>query len=75
MAADDRSARADEALYGLCQFLEHRVRRCKTDAGDGIGAHDACLKLRDLGKRGRDDIYGAGELGALPETVAEGSNK
>jgi subtilisin family serine protease len=30
---------------------------------------------RDLGKRGRDDIYGAGELGALPETMAGGSNK
>jgi len=30
---------------------------------------------RDLGKRGRDDVYGAGELGAVPETVAEGSNK
>lgn len=30
---------------------------------------------RDLGKRGRDDIYGAGELGAVPETVADGSNK
>lgn len=30
---------------------------------------------RDLGKRGRDDIYGAGELGALPETIAGGSNK
>ena len=30
---------------------------------------------RDLGKRGRDDIYGAGELGVGPETVAEESNK
>jgi hypothetical protein len=30
---------------------------------------------RDLGKRGRDDIYGAGELGAMPETMAGGSNK
>jgi hypothetical protein len=30
---------------------------------------------RDLGKRGRDDVYGAGELGVVPETVAEESNK
>jgi subtilisin family serine protease len=30
---------------------------------------------RDLGKRGRDDIYGAGELGTLSDTVAGGSNK
>jgi hypothetical protein len=30
---------------------------------------------RDLGKRGRDDIYGAGELGVMPETVAGESNK
>jgi hypothetical protein len=29
----------------------------------------------DLGKRGRDDIYGAGELGALPDTLAGGANK
>ena len=29
----------------------------------------------DLGKRGRDDIYGAGELGASPETVAGQPNK
>lgn len=29
----------------------------------------------DLGKRGRDDIYGAGELGTVPETVAGQSNK
>jgi hypothetical protein len=30
---------------------------------------------RDLGKRGRDDIYGAGELGVMPEKVADESNK
>jgi len=29
----------------------------------------------DLGKRGRDDIYGAGELGTAPETVAGQPNK
>lgn len=30
---------------------------------------------RDLGKRGRDDIYGAGELGGAAETVAGQANK
>jgi subtilisin family serine protease len=30
---------------------------------------------RDLGKRGRDDVYGAGELGVMPGTVAEEANK
>jgi len=49
-------------------------------AAPDVAARDRALEkwtraARDLGKRGRDDIYGAGELGALPETVAEGSNK
>jgi len=49
-------------------------------AAPDVAARDRALEkwtraARDLGKRGRDDIYGAGELGALPETMAEGSNK
>jgi subtilase family protein len=30
---------------------------------------------QDLGKRGRDDVYGAGELGDLPPPVADSANK
>jgi subtilisin family serine protease len=30
------------------------------------------LAAQDLGKRGRDDVYGAGELGEVREAVAEG---
>ena len=30
---------------------------------------------QDLGKRGRDDVYGAGELGEMREAVAEKANK
>jgi subtilisin family serine protease len=44
------------------------------------GARDRAIAkwtsvAQDLGKRGRDDVYGAGELGEVREAVAEKTNK
>ena len=83
--ADMKAATQAPDVYGAVRGTSFAAPIVAALLVEDVSAPDAAARehalakwtraARDLGKRGRDDIYGAGELGALPETVAEGSNK
>jgi hypothetical protein len=83
--ADMKAATRAPDVYGAVRGTSFAAPIVAALLVEDVSAPDAAAReralakwtsaARDLGKRGRDDIYGAGELGALPETVAEGSNK
>jgi hypothetical protein len=83
--ADMKAATRAPDVYGAVRGTSFAAPLVAALLVEDLSAPDAAAReralakwvgaARDLGKRGRDDIYGAGELGAPPDTVAEGCNK
>jgi hypothetical protein len=83
--ADMKAATQAPDVYGAVRGTSFAAPIVAALLVEDLSAPDAAAReralakwtgaARDLGKRGRDDIYGAGELGAAPETVAVEANK